>query len=86
MFKPIVAGTSIKNKASFFHFQEGVGNTTGTTPQSALNLFLAEKKSLKDKYPHNKVRRIADNILLSTLGGGVQQPTDLAKLKMKIKE
>ena len=68
MFKPIVAGTSIKNKvASFYHFQEGGGgNLAGNTPQSVLNLFLAEKKSLKDKYPHNKVRRIADNILLST--------------------
>ena len=86
MFKPIVAGTSFKNKASFFHFQEGGGNPVGSTPQSALNLFLAEKKSLKDKYPLNKVQRIADNILLSTLGGGGQKPTDLANLKMKIKE
>jgi hypothetical protein len=69
LFKPIVAGTSITKKTSFFHFQDGGGNHAGNTPQSALNLFLAEKKSLKDKYPHNKIRSIADNILLYTAGG-----------------
>ena len=57
-----MAGTSITNKSSFFHFNDQATGSVSQDPQSALNLFLTEKKLLKENYVHNKVNRLADSL------------------------
>lgn len=70
-------GTSLVHKqSSFFHFSDGGGNTNTvapTAPQTALNLFLADKKTTTNAPPaKGKLRK--------------GEPNDFSKVKQRIKE